>query len=109
MLALKITGAGQCATVSALVRTGMKAVSIRVNDVEGVGGFVLPGDHVGVVLTRQLDKGSATTEVVLQNTRMLAIDQSADEHLVQGRGGEVGDARGRHRSGPEDLAGVVDR
>jgi len=31
------------------------------------------------VLTRQLDKASATTEVVLQNTRVLAIDQSADE------------------------------
>jgi pilus assembly protein CpaB len=79
VLALKITGPGQRATLSALVKPGMKAVTIRVNDVEGVGGFVLPGDHVDVVLTRQLDKGSATTEVVLQNTRVLAVDQSADE------------------------------
>ena len=52
VLALKITGAGQRATLSALVKPGMKAVTIRVNDVEGVGGFVLPGDHVDVVLTR---------------------------------------------------------
>jgi pilus assembly protein CpaB len=79
VLALKITGAGQRATLSALVKPGMKAVTIRVNDVEGVGGFVLPGDHVDVVLTRQIDKGSATTQVVLQNTRVLAVDQSADE------------------------------
>ena len=79
VLSLKITGAGQRATLSALVKPGMKAVTIRVNDVEGVGGFVLPGDHVDVVLTRQIDKGSATTEVVLQNTRVLAVDQSADE------------------------------
>ena len=79
VLALKITGAGQRATLSALVKPGMKAVTIRVNDVEGVGGFVLPGDHVDVVLTRQLDKGSATNEVVLQNTRVLAVDQTADE------------------------------
>ncbi len=79
VLALKITGAGQRATLSALVKPGMKAVTIRVNDVEGVGGFVLPGDHVDVVLTRQIEKGSATTEVVLQNTRVLAVDQSADE------------------------------
>src|SRR5476651_13295 len=79
VLALKITGAGQRATLSALVKPGMKAVTIRVNDVEGVGGFVLPGDHVDVVLTRQIEKGSATTEVVLQNTRVRAIDQSADE------------------------------
>jgi len=64
VLALKITGPGQRATLSALVRQGMKAVTIRVNDVEGVGGFVLRGDHVDVVLTRQLEKGSATTQVV---------------------------------------------
>ncbi len=83
VLALKITGAGQRATLSALVKPGMKAVTIRVNDVEGVGGFVLPGDHVDVVLTRQIDKGSATTEVVLQNTRVLAVDQTADERLFK--------------------------
>ena len=83
VLALKITGPGQRATLSALVKPGMKAVTIRVNDVEGVGGFVLPGDHVDVVLTRQLDKGSATTEVVLQDTRVLAVDQSADERTAK--------------------------
>lgn len=83
VLSLKITGAGQRATLSALVRPGMKAVTIRVNDVEGVGGFVLPGDHVDVVLTRQIDKGSATTDVVLQNTRVLAVDQSADERAAK--------------------------
>lgn len=79
VLALKITGPGQRATLSALVGEGMKAVTVRVNDVEGVGGFVLPGDRVDIVLTRQVDKGNATTEVVLQNTRVLAVDQSADE------------------------------
>jgi pilus assembly protein CpaB len=79
VLPLKITGPGQRATLSALVKPGMKAVTIRVNDVEGVGGFVLPGDHVDVVLTRQIEKGSATTEIVLQNTRVLAVDQTADD------------------------------
>ena len=79
VLSLKITGPGQRATLSALVKPGMKAVTIRVNDVEGVGGFVLPGDHVDIVLTRQIEKGSATTQVVLQNTRVLAVDQTADE------------------------------
>jgi pilus assembly protein CpaB len=83
VLALKITGAGQRATLSALVKPGMKAVTIRVNDVEGVGGFVLPGDHVDIVLTRQLEKGSATTQVVLQNTRVLAVDQIADDRAVK--------------------------
>lgn len=83
LLALKITGPGQRATLSALVKPGMKAVTVRVNDVEGVGGFVLPGDHVDVVLTRTIDKGDATTEVVLQNRRVLAVDQTADERVAK--------------------------
>ena len=81
MLASKMTGPGQRATLSAMIRDGLKAVTIRVNDVDGVGGFVLPGDHVDVSLTRQFDKASATSEVVLQNVRVLAIDQMADERL----------------------------
>jgi pilus assembly protein CpaB len=79
LLAVKITGPGQRATLSALVGEGMKAVTIRVNDVDGVGGFVLPGDRVDVALTRQIDKGEASTEVFLQNVRVLAVDQSADD------------------------------
>lgn len=79
ILAPKITGAGQRATLSAVIGEGMKAVTIRVNDVEGVGGWVLPGDHVDVVLTRQSDKIAAMNDVVLQNARVLAIDQVADE------------------------------
>jgi pilus assembly protein CpaB len=79
VLGTKITGPGQRATLSAMLRDGLKAVTVRVNDVEGVGGFVLPGDRVDVTLTRQIDKNAASTEVVLQNARVLAIDQIADE------------------------------
>ena len=78
ILAAKITGPGQRATLSAMLRDGMKAVTIRVNDVEGVAGFVLPGDHVDVVLTRQSDKENGTNDVVIQNARVLAVDQLAD-------------------------------
>ena len=83
ILASKITGSGQRATLSAVIKDGMKAITIRVNDVEGVAGFVLPGDRVDVVLTRQGDKqGDKTTamnDVVIQNVRVLAVDQIADE------------------------------
>jgi pilus assembly protein CpaB len=81
VLGSKITGPGQRATLSAMIRDGLKASTVRVNDIDGVGGFVLPGDHVDVSLTRQIDKNNATTEVVLQNVRVLAIDQVADERL----------------------------
>jgi len=83
VLTLKLTGPGERATLSALVQPGKKAVTVRVNDVEGVGGFVMPGDRVDIVLTRQIDKGNATTDVVLQNVRVLAIDQSADVRAVK--------------------------
>ena len=79
VLATKVTGSGQRATLSAMLRDGLKAFTVRVNDVDGVAGFVLPGDRVDVALTRQIDKTIATTDIVLQNARVLAVDQVADE------------------------------
>ncbi len=79
VLAAKVTGPGQRATLSAMLGEGMKAVTVRVNDVQGVAGFVLPGDHVDVLLTRTGEKNTATTDVILQDARVLAIDQLADE------------------------------
>jgi pilus assembly protein CpaB len=82
ILSVKITGPGQRATLSAVLHDGMKAVTIRVNDVDGVAGFVLPGDRVDIALTRLDGKGGATTDVVLQNAQVLAIDQVADERVA---------------------------
>jgi pilus assembly protein CpaB len=79
VLASKITGQGQRATLSAVIGEGHKAMTIRVNDVDGVAGFVLPGDRVDVMLSRQLEKNSAINDVVLKNAKVLAIDQLADE------------------------------
>jgi pilus assembly protein CpaB len=74
----KITGPGQKATLSAIIDDGMKAVTIRVNDVGGVAGFVLPGDRVDVLMTRNAEE-NGTSDVVLQNVKVLGIDQLADE------------------------------
>jgi pilus assembly protein CpaB len=79
ILRSKITGPGQRATLSAVIEPGMKAVTVRVNDVEGVGGFVLPGDHVDVLMTRQ----PGNTDVVLQNAKVLAVDQLADDSAAR--------------------------
>ncbi|HEY0918889.1 MAG TPA: Flp pilus assembly protein CpaB [Devosia sp.] len=80
VLEWKITGPGQRATLSAVLDDGMKAVSIRVNDVLGVAGFVLPGDRVDVLLTRiSNNDGSPYVDVLLQNVKVLAIDQTADD------------------------------
>jgi pilus assembly protein CpaB len=80
ILRTKVTGPGQKATLSAVIQDGMRAVTVRVNDVEGVAGFILPGDHVDVLLTRQAnERANGTNDVVIQNTRVLAIDQLADD------------------------------
>jgi pilus assembly protein CpaB len=83
VLTSKITGPGQRATLSAVLADGMKAVSIRVNDVLGVAGFVLPGDRVDILLTRNVRNvqggGNAYVDVLLQSVKVLAIDQVADE------------------------------
>jgi pilus assembly protein CpaB len=83
VLAAKITGPGERATLSAVIHPGMKAVTVRVNDVEGVAGFILPGDRVDVMLTRRAGDGGGnkdgTTDLVVQNVPVLAIDQLADQ------------------------------
>ena len=83
VLAAKITGPGERATLSAVIHPGMKAVTVRVNDVEGVAGFILPGDRVDVMLTRRAGDGGGnkdgTTDLVVQNAPVLAIDQLADQ------------------------------
>lgn len=83
----KVTGPGQRGTLSHVIGDGMGAVTVPVNEVVGVGGFVLPGDRVDVILTRQpkvvdgTARGPSATysDVVLQNVRVLAAGQVADE------------------------------
>lgn len=84
VLSSKITGAGERATLSAALDEGMKAVSIRVNDVLGVAGFVRPSDRVDVLLTRVIRNPKSGNEqtsvdVLLQGVKVLAVDQTADE------------------------------
>jgi pilus assembly protein CpaB len=80
LLKTKVTGPGQRASLSSLISPDMKAVTVRVNDVNGVAGFVLPGERVDVLLTRSLDKGQGYADVLLQNVNVLAVDQLADDH-----------------------------
>jgi pilus assembly protein CpaB len=73
----RITDPGQKASLSTLLEPGMRAVTVRVDDVRGVAGFVMPGDHVDIALTR--DDRQKYTDILLQNVKVLAIDQLAGE------------------------------
>jgi pilus assembly protein CpaB len=61
-----------------IIRDGMRAVSVKVDEVIGVAGFVLPGTRVDVMLTldKRDDRPQAITKTLLQNVQTLAAGQS---------------------------------
>jgi pilus assembly protein CpaB len=76
--------------LAAVLTKGMRAVSMEVSAENGAGGFILPDDHVDVILTRR-DKAAEkltgvekfTSESILRNVRVLAIDQAVEEKAGQ--------------------------
>ncbi|MBT8079042.1 MAG: Flp pilus assembly protein CpaB [Gammaproteobacteria bacterium] len=64
-------------TLAALVDANMRAISVRVNDVVGVAGFLLPGNTVDVLAARKDRNQRATIETILTNIKVLAVDQTA--------------------------------
>jgi pilus assembly protein CpaB len=85
LLATRISGPGGRATLSGVIRVGMRATTIRVNDVFGVAGFVLPGDFVDILITRDDGDRNASqenkrTDVLLRSVRVLAVDQLANQN-----------------------------
>jgi pilus assembly protein CpaB len=82
LLPAKLSGPGARASVAAEIGEGMRAYTIKVSDVTGVGGHALPGDRVDVVLMRDLStdqaKHSYMSQVVIQNIRVLGVDLNAD-------------------------------
>ncbi len=64
-------------TLAALVDKNMRAVTVRVDDVVGVAGFLLPGNTVDVLSSRKISGKRAVTETILKNIKVLAVDQKA--------------------------------
>lgn len=86
ILRSKITAANQPATLSSMLAPGKRAVTVRVDDVRGVAGFIQPGDLVDVVLIRTMADSRSNesySEVILQSAKVLAIDQVTGEHTEQ--------------------------
>jgi pilus assembly protein CpaB len=72
-LAVKGSGLGLAPTIP----IGMRAVTVRVNDVAGVAGFVLPGMHVDVLVTGHPPAGEGDiTTTALQNVLVLSAGQT---------------------------------
>ncbi|MFK0336585.1 Flp pilus assembly protein CpaB [Agrobacterium sp. 16-172Ci] len=65
--------------MSSLLPAGKRAVATEISVSTGAGGFVLPNDRVDVIMVRKGDAGNFLTENVLNNVRVLAIDQQIKE------------------------------
>jgi pilus assembly protein CpaB len=74
----KVIKAGSSGYIAALLPPGMRAIAMEISPEAGAGGFILPNDHVDVILTR-VEKLSQeeffTAETILADVRVLAIDQ----------------------------------
>lgn len=83
IIARKIVRAGDSGYMAAYLEPGMRAMSIAIGVETSAGGFILPGDRVDVVLTREMENASTEgsrnkfdSRTVLQNLKVLAIDQA---------------------------------
>lgn len=82
ILRSKVTGPGQRASLASLLDEGKRAVTVRVDDVRGVAGFVLPGDFVDVIMIADElsnKQHQSYSDVLLEHVKVLAIDQVAGE------------------------------
>jgi pilus assembly protein CpaB len=82
----RLIKAGQSGYMAAVLPSGMRAVSTEIKPETGAGGFIIPGDHVDVILYRRdkaTEKASGAeahvSETILRNIRVLAIDQTVED------------------------------
>ena len=78
VIAAKVSDFGEKVTIVQTLGEGKRAVAIKVNAQTSVGGFVTPGDRVDILLTQGGGR-SLRTVTILQNMRIIAVDQQADE------------------------------
>ncbi|MEM8617152.1 MAG: Flp pilus assembly protein CpaB [Pseudomonadota bacterium] len=83
ILPQKIVKKGETGFMAALLRPGMRAVSVEISPESASAGFILPDDRVDVILTQEVEIPTAdtlieqtVTNTILQNVRILAIDQT---------------------------------
>lgn len=79
----KLAPVGTQGGLSAVIASGKRAMTVRVNDVVGVAGFALPGNYVDVMVNAQQDKGRGEealqiSKTVLEKVLVLAVAQEAN-------------------------------
>ncbi len=81
ILKYKLSPYGARGGLPAKIPEDKRAVTLAVNEIKGVGGFVMPGDYVDVLHTTTFGRSdkNPVTRVILQNAKVLGIDQQSSE------------------------------
>ena len=79
----KLAAVGAGAGLPPTITAGMRAISIRVNDVVGVAGFVVPGTFVDLVLTMTRQQTDAMARIVLSNIQVLTAGTRTDQEAAK--------------------------
>ncbi len=77
--------------LAAVLRPGFRAMAVRVDATSSIAGLVFPGDRVDVILTHQIKRGNLVrraSETVLDNVRVVAIDQTTDDQSAEAKVGK---------------------
>lgn len=82
ILASKISGFGEKVTIVQTLGENTRAMAIKVDAETAVGGFVTPGDSVDILMTQGKD-ATLRAVTILQNIRILGVDQDADQESDQ--------------------------
>jgi pilus assembly protein CpaB len=81
----KLVRAGSAGIMAITLESGMRAMAVPLSPESAAGGFILPGDHVDVVQSRQAEEKRFASATILRNVKVLAIDQaigSKDQAVV---------------------------
>jgi pilus assembly protein CpaB len=78
VLNTKLTAKGSGEGLTALIEPGTRAISVQVNEISGVSGFIQPGTRVDVLFTRVFSNGDAATTTILQNVKVIAYGRQLD-------------------------------
>ncbi|MQX52976.1 Flp pilus assembly protein CpaB [Alcanivorax sediminis] len=81
ILKYKLSPYGARGGLPAKIPEDKRAITLAVNEVKGVGGFVMPGDYVDVLHTTTFGRSDEkpVTRVILQNAKVLGIDQQSSD------------------------------
>lgn len=66
-----------------IITAGMRAISVKVNEVIGVAGFVTPGTHVDVMVTMTREKADSISRVVVSNVQVLTAGTRFDQEQAK--------------------------